>query len=47
MGWIIGLLAALVVIVGAGSGYALLLLERIDQRLHDLQVGIKLLRDGR
>ena len=46
MAWVIGLLALLVLIVSVAALYGLALLERIDSRLHDIQVGIKLLRDG-
>ena len=47
MGWIIGLLGVLVVVVSGGVGYGLFLMERIDARLLDIQVGIKMLREGR
>ena len=45
MGWVIGLLAVLVVIVAAASIYFATLLETISARLFDIQVGIKRLRE--
>lgn len=46
MGWVVALLAALVVIAGIGTFYVCYLLEEMNRRILDLQIGIIKLRNG-
>lgn len=46
MGWIVGLLVALVVIAAVGTFYVCYMLEEVNKRLTDLQVGLVRLRNG-
>lgn len=46
MGWALALLAALVVVVTVAAIYICYLLDEMNRRLADLQVGIVKLRNG-
>lgn len=46
MGWVIGLLAVLVLIAASVGFYVCYMLEQMNERLADLQAGIVLLRRG-
>lgn len=46
MGWLIGLLAVLTLVVAGAAIYVGFMLEQINERLADLQIGIVKLRRG-